>query len=258
MVAYTKSSAIFFTPAQVALFLNGYLLEDACFIRYEVIDNWTPHYGYNDRNWRSVSTGQTIVSGELGIVFRYEGYLTRLVDLAQQYAANYSADSVAALRQGSSRDISDKLLQQDTATLINFLDDSAADTDTKAFEKASAFLKSRFWADEERFRIHDVGHNDVDPHKTADSSDRIAEQVDVTNYLRPSTRKSSNNLNLRIVHGPEGNVAQPNYAREIKLVQFRGQSYEADIRVPDGSSVITEVYPFIAKDIGTFVSSQNA
>ena len=251
MAIFTKRSEVFFTPAQVTLFLNGYLLEDACFIRYEVIDNWTPHYGYNDVNWRSVSTGQTIVSGELGIVFRFEGYLTRVIDLAQQMQSNYSAESVAALRQGSSRAISNELLQQGTVALINFLDDSANSLETKAFEKASAFLKSRFWeADVSRA----LSRN---PYVGSASAESISEETARTNYFRPSTRRSPKNLNLRIVHGPDGNVAQPNYAREINLVQFRGQSYEADIRVPDGSSVITEVYPFIARDIGTIPFTRN-
>lgn len=252
MVSYTKRTDVFFTPAQVACFINGYLLEDACFLRYDVIDNWTPHYGYNDTKWRSVSTGQTMVSGELGIVFRYEGYLTRLIDLAQEMAADYNADSVAALRQGSAHAVSDELLQQDTSVLINFLDDSASDTSQVAFEAASKFLKSRFWGAEE-----EAPWWAADPHTTVKSAEAIKEMTDVSNYHRPSTRKSPNNLNLRIVHGPEGNVAQPNYAREIKLVQFRGQSYEADIRVPDGSSVITEVYPFIARDVGTIPFTRN-
>lgn len=252
MAVYTKSAEVFFTPAQVALYMNGYLLEDACFIRYEVVDNWTPHYGYNDINHRTVSRGQTIVSGELGIVFRYEGYLTRVIDVAQQIRSSYNAESVAALRQGSSRSISDDLIQSEAAAVLDFLD-SAADTDQKAFEKASAFLKDRFWGKGESTK----DTPEPNPYNSLDSAHTISEQLAAANYYRPSTRKEMT-LNLRIVHGREENIAQPNYAREIKGVQFRGQSYEADIRVPDGSSVVTEVYPFMAKDVGPISFSVNA
>lgn len=236
---------IHYTPAQATVYINGWLIEDACFIKYDVIDNWTPHYGYNDITYRDVSVGQTIVSGELGIVYRYEGYLTRIIDAALSLTEVYDADSVAAMRQGSARYVSDKLLQTSAAEILTWLD-SCSEGDQKAFDKAAEFLKQRFWG------AKDLGARtaqDAVGGVSAGDAESIFERREEMNYYRPSILKSPRNLDMRIAHGSENNIAQPKYSRIIKGVQFRGQTYEADIRVPDGSSIITEVYPFIAKDV---------
>ena len=243
----TTRTDIFYTPAQVSIYLNSYLVEDACFIRYEAIDNWTPHYGYNDIQFRDVSIGQTIVSGELGIVYRYEGYLTRIVAVAQALESSGLDGAAFLLKHDSARNISDDLLQRSAAEILTMLDGSS-ENDQEAFDVAAQFLKERFWGkDAQKANVRSVSDS-VGGSNVASTSDRAYTQERL-NYYRPSIYKSPKNLKLRIVHGSEKNIGQPNYARQINGIQFRGQSYEADIRVPDGSTIITEVYPFIAKDI---------
>ena len=248
-IPFKSNPEIFYSPAQVTIYIGRYLIEDAVRVRYAVVDNWTPVYGYNSRLWDDLAMGQTLVQGDLAIVFREEGYLRRVVHKYQQ-AMEYLAqnpDQVAAMRKGSARSVTDEMLQQDAATLLRYLD-KAAEGSPRQWDLASEFLKSRFWPDAADAGAGDLSPTDIQGGQGSLSQEDLDKYARHQNRYRPSTLRRRG-LSLRIVHGPDENVGRPQFARDLTNLQFTGQSYDANIEVPNGSRPVTEVYPFIAREV---------
>jgi len=223
-------------------------------IQYEVSDQKAPVYGYNDRTWRRIAIGRTIVQGVLGIRFVYEGYLKRVLDRIRSDHGTVPKSSEEARLSGleNGQDISDDLLLQEADRVLGFLDDASRSSGgMRAYYRAAAFLKRRFsWdgpTDYTEVSIDDI----TGAYLGADSKETEAEANDVRGYMRPSLYHGSGSdaINLRIVHGPDRNVGNPAFARDIVDVHFTGQSYVADIDLPGGERVCSELYPFIAKDV---------
>jgi len=247
---YQRSKRTYFAPAQVTVYLNSYLVEDACLIEYDVKDAWHPHFGHNDKYFRGLSVGQTIVAGNLGIVYRYEGYLRRVIAKALENEGNlaHNIEEVAAMRKGTAQSLDDSVLQQDAAAVLNLLD-SAAENSEKSYRAASDFLKWRFWEDEGTANGRSVTPREALGIRGPESDANYADRMKYQNYFRPSNLKTPAGISLKIVHGPEHNLPNPAFTRKIQDVQFTGQSYRANARVPDGNEAVMEIYPFLAKDV---------
>ena len=246
---YQRSNQVYYTPAQVTVFLNSYLIDDACAISYDVMDNWLPLYGHNDRLFRNLAQGQTLVTGDLIIRFRYHGYLKRAItavsDGMSKMAGN--AEQITAMRKQSTvQTLSNAVLQSDSALVLNYLD-AAGEASEDVYKRAADFLKARFWDQKGSAASRDILQSElygVGAESQEDRDDRRAYQE----YMRPSMAREKN-LRLRVVHGPDENAGKRAYAEVLEQVQFRGKSYKANIDVPEGERICVEVYPFLAADL---------
>jgi hypothetical protein len=246
MSVYKRSNRIYYTPAQVTVFLNSYLIDDACAIAYDAIDNWLPMWGHNDRVYRTLAQGTTIVTGDLIVRFRYHGYLKRAITAVTDIMGNLagSADQVPAMRkQQTVQTLSDAVLQQDSALLLNYLD-AAGEAGEDSYKRASDFLKARFWGQE----VRDPMQAELGNAAGAESQETRDNRRAYTEYMRPSVVREKH-LRLRVVHGPDENVGKRAFAEVLERVQFRGKSYKANIEVPEGEKIQVEVYPFFAADL---------
>ena len=68
------------TASTVAIFSNGYHIEQAYQIQYKETVNKIPIYGYNDYNYSKIAVGRTLVQGVLVINYIFAGYLNALLD----------------------------------------------------------------------------------------------------------------------------------------------------------------------------------
>jgi len=247
---YKRSNRLYYTPAQVTVYLNGYLVDDACAISYEVSDNWTPLWGHNDRLFRRVAEGQTMVMGSLLVRFRYHGYLKRAISAITDEKAKLAGnpDQVAAMRkQQSAQALSDAVLQMDSALVLNYLDAAAEDSED-TFKRASDFLKDRFWGESGAAEHRDVTDAEMNNATGAESQEARDARREYQDYMRPSVVRADG-LRLRVVHGPDKNMGKRAFAEVLDRVQFRGKSYQANIEVPDGERICAEVYPFLAREL---------
>ena len=246
---YKRAGGPYFTPAQVSLYLNNYLLDDACLIQYDVRDTRTPLWGYNDVLYRTVAVGQTVVQGRLSIKYRYEGYLMRVIQKARDRDAALPQDpsEISMMKRGSGLGLSDEVLQSSTAAVLDYLDASAEAGDPGTYLRASDFLKSRFWDKQD---VNSLGQADYARSMMGDiSADSQAEREERNRsegYNRPWLAKP---VDLRILHGQDSNISKPAFNRLIKGVVFDQQTYVADIDVPGGERVCSEVYSFIARNV---------
>lgn len=250
MTVYKRSNRIYYTPAQVTVLLNGYLVDDACAISYDVLDNWTPHFGHNDRLLRTYSMGQTIVQGELVVKFRYHGYLKRVITAITDQNSKLagSPEQIAAMRkQQGVLTISNFVLQQDTEAVLSYLD-AAGENGAASHKKAADFLKARFWGDSGSAAARDIMESEINGIDGGESQEDRDDRRAYQEYMRPSLARERH-LRLRVVHGPETNVGKRAYAEVLEQVQFRGKSYKANIDVPDGERIVAEVYPFWAREL---------
>ncbi len=62
--------------AQINIFLDDNLVDEATFIQFDAQYPWIPIYGYASIFWDAVARGRVIVQGALAINFKYPGYLT--------------------------------------------------------------------------------------------------------------------------------------------------------------------------------------
>lgn len=247
---YKRSGETYFTPAQVSVFLGEYLLDEACLIQYDVMDRREPLWGYNDVQFRNIAVGQTIVRGRLGIRYRYEGYLMRVLQESHNREARMPTDpsEIAGMKRGSGLGLSDEVLQSSADAVLDYLD-ASAEAGNGDYLRASDFLKSRFWdypGDLNDVRAHpnwarvmmgDVSHEDQAERE---------ERTHTAGYHRPWLVTP---VDIRVMHGPDANVTKPAFNRLIKNVVFDQQSYIADIDVPGGERVCTEMYTFIARNV---------
>lgn len=247
---YRRGNEIFFSPAQVTVWLGEYLVEDACMIMVDTQDAWLPHYGYNDRNYRRLSPGQVMIGGRLAIRYRYEGYLTRVVEKMRSNGFNTAptAEDIAALRKGSARDVSDDTLKQDVDNVLDYLDRSAERGNMKLYSRVAHFLKGRFWRDGGQIGTSDMTLEQVMGNSASMDKNEYEREMEYYRYGRPSSLESPDDLEMSLVHGGDEHIGNPAYTRRFIGVQFVGRSYVANIDVPDGSSPVTEVYPFMARD----------
>ena len=72
-------ATVHFTPSQVRLILNGYIIDEAHGIDYDIMDERTPLFGFRDRTFADISVGRTLVYGNLYINFVYKGYLLQAI-----------------------------------------------------------------------------------------------------------------------------------------------------------------------------------
>lgn len=245
-----RSRSVYYTAAQVAVYLNGYLIDDACSIAYDVVDSWQPLFGHSDRHFRTLTEGQTIVTGELSVIFRYHGYLKRVISAIQDAGASMAgtAEQIVALRRGqTAQPLSDAALQHDAAAVLNYLD-ASAESSKEVFDKAADFLKARFWGDAGPARSRDISSAEIQGNAGHESQENRDDRRKYQDYMRPSMAREKG-LRLRIVHGSDENIGKRAFAESIEQIQFRGKSYRANIVVPQGETICTEVYPFIARDV---------
>jgi hypothetical protein len=70
---------IYSTASNVAVFLNGYHIEQAYGFNYKESVPKIPVYGYNDYEYSTVARGKTMVQGILVLNFVFPGYLTAVL-----------------------------------------------------------------------------------------------------------------------------------------------------------------------------------
>lgn len=224
----------YWSPAQVRLYIDEVWLDDACAVRYVVQDDRTPKYGYFDRTFRAVARGRTIVSGELSINFRFNGYLRGAIQNAIQRRrdTDYLLDPGCRFRKQSPN--FEEVIQMGTADQLARLSlaaQSIQEDRDSWFQK----YKDEYWGGNARYP------STVRPERTRQQAYDEA-------YDRPSLTQQG--FNIVIVFGTD-TVGQrdPALTRVIQDVHLTNEMTTAEIEVPDGGRAIREVYRFLAKDV---------
>lgn len=68
------------TASTVAIFINGYHIEQAYQLQYKDTVNKVPIFGYNDYKFSKVALGRQMIQGALVINFLFAGYLNAIID----------------------------------------------------------------------------------------------------------------------------------------------------------------------------------
>lgn len=68
------------TASNIAVFLNGYHVEQGYQLQYEETGNKIPIYGYNDYKFSKIAQGRQMIQGVLVINFLFPGYLNTIID----------------------------------------------------------------------------------------------------------------------------------------------------------------------------------
>ena len=255
------SDRTYISAHQPTIFIGGFWLDDAQSLEYQITDPKEPLYGFRDREFRTVATGQTLVHGMLDINFRYKGYLAlvlqRLSKL-QRYLAEQGGTADAALRnlagtpgvsfggplstravmhafEGNdfqSQGIDPRRIQPDQ--LKDFLQKPYEDFDIKGFTRLSEAVKQNFW----------------DPDGGAgafDSSDQVAAN-------RPRGGIYPFPFDMSIVYeqsDPSDRRRQLDTSRVeiLRACHIVASSKAITNTVPGGGRAIVERYQFIAREV---------
>tara|TARA_R110002074_G_scaffold402324_1_gene607035 strand:+ start:74187 stop:74909 length:723 start_codon:yes stop_codon:yes gene_type:complete len=68
------------TASTVAIFLNGYHIEQGYQLQYKESVNKVPIFGYNDHTYSKIALGRQMVQGVLVVNFLFAGYLNAIID----------------------------------------------------------------------------------------------------------------------------------------------------------------------------------
>lgn len=80
---------IYPTASTMAIFLNGYHVEQAYQLQYKESVNKVPIFGYNDHTYSKVALGRSMVQGVLVVNFMFPGYLNAIIDTLYNDSSAY-------------------------------------------------------------------------------------------------------------------------------------------------------------------------
>lgn len=213
-------------PAQIRLYVDGYWIDDACAVQWQVQDTKVPKWGYNDRFFRSVALGTTIVQGMLSIQFRYIGYLANVISKNARNREEAEALIQNAGAKTTAGWISDKVLFGSKEEVADWA--VLAAIDSKSRDPVFNYLKGKFWDQQEDSKQDK-------PWYQKDTRERLTR----AGSLPP--------FDIQIRYNP--NDSDVALQQVISAVYLTGESKVVEISHPDGSQPLREVYTFFAKDL---------
>ena len=210
----------FWTPAQVKLYTKTHKeglvwIDDAVGVDLTVQDRKTPVFGYRSRYFDGISEGQTIVSGNLYIQFRYPGYLTKLLKIL---GLRHNPKEVSPLNKEKAFEPT-----EDEPDGFNLIEDSLISGNIKQYLEFVEEFKN-------------VYYNEGSP---------------VSQTKRPAEVQNQDSapFNIQIVYGDRelDTVDIPTYIIEDVFITNQGNTISAlDGR---GDQVLLEVYQFFARNL---------
>jgi hypothetical protein len=254
------SSGVYFAPAQVRLYVGGMWMDDACGVMYQVQDDKTPKFGYNDRQYRAVAMGHTLVQGQLHIEFRFNGYLRAAITrwrasrrdlerLSEKLTdPAYTKPKTLSEWAGQYPDLDPQLLSTDQVFQAV---QAAHDRGFPAGQDAAQQAKEVWWKKLKPKR-EGPGTEDRDPQSNPYLSKRqLVKSLLDKKLWRPGL--FSKGFDLMILFGVKDTDDEQDYdpalMKVVRDVHITGESQRIQIDVPDGSRSIREVYTFFAKEI---------
>lgn len=228
------------------MFIDDVWIDDACAITYKVVDNKVPKFGYNDRKYRAVAMGTTIVQGRLSINFRYNGYLRSVImDLVRKRRDTDLLSTTNRRRKYTANNLNDEYLKYHATDVLEWASAVAASQDEDKRNSVFEFLKQRFWslpANQDPTAIDQAGGRPSDTPDQRSRSDEL-QALQRAGLIAPG-------FNIIMVFSDDpANYMDPALVKVIQDVHLVGEAVVANIEVPDGSRAIREVYDFFAKDV---------
>lgn len=243
----------YFTSAQINLMVNGYILDEAHSLNWEVADEKTPVYGFRSETFDAVSFGRTLVYGSLDINFVQKGYL--FLTIMQNLNTMTPEEELDNLYQRRSELLDlgmDPRRLISANGLVEFLNASADALDLENFNTRAKAVKEQFW------------RADNDP-STGKPLERSLKDKNVLNRVSDALTKGkapdripSDALlaragvltiptDLTIFYGDD--AENPLRRVVIKEVYFRSQSQMLSSSVQGNQENVIERYQFFAKTV---------
>lgn len=204
--------------AQVKAYVQDWWLDDVAAVSYQVVDERRPLYGFRNNYWSAVSQGQTLVSGQLICLFRYPGYLARLLDKLlspeEKTRPKVSEHGVP---------LTAKLLASGQTDIQNLLKELS--------------VKSRGQFQQVSQNLKDLFHR---PQKQAPSVP-----------VRPAEQQTQKNkrFDLRLIYGWSEDGVSQRFEQAIQDVYLTGQSHQFSALNGEGDTVLLEAYDFIGRNV---------
>jgi hypothetical protein len=246
----------YYAPAQVTLYTSqGYWLDDACGLVWDVEDPKYPVYGYNDERFRRVARGHTIAYGKIAITFREPGWLHRFLGMT----ASNKGNEISRQRDRTSRSRFDRSIFKRAGVDTTYLNTSDPNDSTKTaaevlLEKVLSDrntlnqdlnavkegLKSSFWDRRGRNPQEDPGA--ANPLRLTG-----VEQNDSRHHVSKDYRRLNANLNIYVAYGPINETDSQHYILQDVHLTSKGQ--QISIETPADGEPIKEVYEFFCRDV---------
>ena len=225
------------------LYINGWWLDDAVGIQYQVQDPKEPLYGYRDYLFRDVAVGNTIVHGMVDINFRYRGYFSILLSRIETLDAKLQE----AKRSGDEELFGEFNALKNALNPRNNIRAAAIDPRSWSTEERAALLESPADTFDLRNFRRLAKAMQEDFWQTRAYSDRIEQTA--TERNRVGTWPDG--FDISIVYNQDGTAQTLDPALEEKITNVRivGQSKILQNNVPGGGEPLVERYQFIAKNV---------
>lgn len=212
------------SPVHVKAYIRDWWLDDVVEVSYQAQDQKTPVFGFKSQFWDGVFMGQTYVAGRIVTLFRYPGYLTKVLD------ALLSPEAKDSLKhKGTGVPMTERTLPaSDAKTMLQNL----AQRDPQAFRQAGHALK-------------DIVYKNRSAKNAATDAARREEK------RRPGLLQAAENrrFDLRLVYGrQDGNLAY-RFEQVLEDVLLTGQGQEISILEGSGDACLFEAYSFIARNV---------
>lgn len=240
----------YWSPAQIRLYIAGVWIDDACAVRYQITDHKTPKFGYNDRHWRTVAQGRTVVQGQLSINYRYNGYLRDVVEDLVARRKDFEAltgDDRFKLETGQTYE---DVYNMDIAARLEWIAGKAASAPPEIRQKRFDFFKKLIWGElsDKAASLYQEGEDDEYENVVAKNADSREATKQRRSYQRPGL--IPHGFDIMMVAGTDpGEEVDPALTRTIEEVHLTGEHFVAEIAVPDGGRALREVYNFIARRV---------
>lgn len=239
----------YYSASQVILFINGFLVDDACCLNYAVQDEKIPIYGYNDRDWRTVVPGKSMVQGNIDIHFRYHGYLTDVINTTRNQVLPDNVRQLASIKRVRNID-------QDLSAFRDF--NRPADLESKREMFEGIFRRQQEMGDRDP-EVTDWANTTLSQLKKLYWGEQNRNDIafsDPGNRTRPGRATGRTGFDIMVRFGNLNGLGDTRTTLLLEDVHVIGQSVPISSTVPDGGSPIKESYPFIARTIRPYLGGR--
>jgi len=252
---YVQSLENYWSPAQIRLFIGGVWIDDASNITYRITDHKVPKYGYFDRTYRKVAQGRTLVQGQIAIKFRYNGYLRDVIEDVVAIRNDFIALSSGAKFKLEFGETYEDMWNLSETDRLEWASSKAVNAPPEVRERVFNYMKDVLW----KINADGVsGDKDV-PVRNTDVPNSYEDAGSANPISREGARARrafqrpgllTDGFDIMMVAGTNpGEEVDPALTRYIRDIHLTGETFNAQIEVPDGGRALVEIYNFIARSV---------
>jgi hypothetical protein len=213
---------VYINPTHVKVYVNEYWLDDVVDINFQIQDQKEPLYGFKSNLYDGVGLGKTLVTGSMACLYRYPGYLARVLD-------TITSPNKKEQKKAVGSPLTERILTVASADAAQMLKDMFKKDPKKGREAAKQFADVFFRANA--------------PDSSTGARSSLSDRAGIIQG------RDNKRFDLRIVYG-RMDTLQTHYVQQvIQDVLLVGEGQMISVLDGQGDTCLYEQYSFFARNV---------